>query len=154
MNSRRRLLARAGLTAGFAMLAGGGLLPRAAFATRPDKAFSAKEVDAALPEIGGDGASASEEINLQGPPGGLAENGAVVPIKVDTKLENVESISIFAKSNFNPLVAVYEFGEGAVPYVDTRIKMAESGDVVAVVKAGGKLYSTSKSVKVVAGGCG
>ncbi|MCB1874458.1 MAG: thiosulfate oxidation carrier protein SoxY, partial [Chromatiales bacterium] len=36
----------------------------------------------------------------------------------------------------------------------TRIKMGKTGDVVAVVKSGGKLYSARKSVKVTIGGCG
>lgn len=153
MNTRRRLLARAGLTAGLSVMAvGAGIIPRIAFAARPDKAFAAKELDAALTELGGSAQTDAGEITLQAPE--LAENGAVVPIKVGTSIKNVESISVFAKSNFNPLVAVYELGEGAEPYIETRIKMAESGDVVAVVKADGKLYSSSKAVKVVAGGCG
>jgi sulfur-oxidizing protein SoxY len=32
--------------------------------------------------------------------------------------------------------------------------MGKTSDVIAVVKAGGKLYSTSKNVKVTIGGCG
>jgi sulfur-oxidizing protein SoxY len=38
--------------------------------------------------------------------------------------------------------------------VSTRIKMAKTADVVAVVKSGDKLYSAAKSVKVTIGGCG
>ena len=53
-----------------------------------------------------------------------------------------------------PLVASYDLGPGAVPFVSTRIKMGKTGDVVAVVKAGGKLYSNRKGVKVTIGGCG
>jgi sulfur-oxidizing protein SoxY len=32
--------------------------------------------------------------------------------------------------------------------------MGKTSDVTAVIKAGGKLYSTSKNVKVTIGGCG
>ena len=40
------------------------------------------------------------------------------------------------------------------PYVSTRIKMAKTGDIIAVVKADGKLHSATKEVKVTIGGCG
>jgi sulfur-oxidizing protein SoxY len=32
--------------------------------------------------------------------------------------------------------------------------MAKTGDVIAIVKANGKLYSATKEVKVTIGGCG
>jgi sulfur-oxidizing protein SoxY len=35
-----------------------------------------------------------------------------------------------------------------------RIKMGATGDVIAVVKAGGKMLSAKKEVKVTVGGCG
>ena len=47
-----------------------------------------------------------------------------------------------------------ETGPGALPDVSTRIKMGKTSDVIAVVKAGGKLHSARKSVKVTIGGCG
>ena len=56
--------------------------------------------------------------------------------------------------NNSPLVATFNLGEGAVADVSTRIKMGKTGDVVAVVKSGGKLFANRKSVKVTIGGCG
>ncbi len=38
--------------------------------------------------------------------------------------------------------------------MSTRIKMGKTSEVHAVVKAGGKLYSATKEVKVTIGGCG
>jgi sulfur-oxidizing protein SoxY len=38
--------------------------------------------------------------------------------------------------------------------ISTRIKMGQTGNVIAVVKANGKLYSARKEVKVTIGGCG
>ena len=35
-----------------------------------------------------------------------------------------------------------------------RIKMGKTSDVIAVVKANGKLYEARKAVKVTIGGCG
>jgi sulfur-oxidizing protein SoxY len=154
VNVKRRLLVRAGMSASLLALAGsaGLLIPRRAHAAWPKAAFDATTVEAALKEVVGAGAPTAGDIFLQVPE--LAENGAVVPVTVSTQMAKVESISVIAARNFNPLICSFEFGEGAEPYVETRIKMAESADVVAVVKADGKLYSVSKPVKVVIGGCG
>ncbi|MEW8186961.1 MAG: thiosulfate oxidation carrier protein SoxY, partial [Candidatus Thiodiazotropha endolucinida] len=84
----------------------------------------------------------------------IAENGAVVPITVETGMEGVESISIIASNNPVPLVANFVMGTGATGFVSTRIKMGKTGDVLGVVKAGGKLHSAKKEVKVTIGGCG
>ncbi len=74
---------------------------------------------------------ASDKVVLKAP--GIAENGAVVPISINAEqLENVESISIFSEKNPTPLVARFKLKPGCVPEVSTRIKMGESGDVIAV----------------------
>ena len=79
---------------------------------------------------------------------------AVVPITVETNMPGVERIAIVAAGNPFPLTSAYDLGPTALPYVSTRIRMAKTSDVIAVVKAGGKLYSARKSVKVTIGGCG
>jgi sulfur-oxidizing protein SoxY len=66
----------------------------------------------------------------------------------------VTSISIFVAENPNALAASYKIPAGTLPSVANRLKMAKTTDVIAVVEAGGKLYSTSKEVKVTVGGCG
>ena len=45
-------------------------------------------------------------------------------------------------------------GAAAIPDISTRIKMGKTSSVIAIVKSGGKLYSTGKEVKVTIGGCG
>ena len=52
------------------------------------------------------------------------------------------------------LGAQFVLGEGGVAEVSTRIKMAKTSDVIAVVKTDAGLFSTSKEVKVTIGGCG
>jgi sulfur-oxidizing protein SoxY len=142
----------AGGTLGVAVSAG-LLTPTAVLAAWPDKAFKAKQVSEALNALVGMGEAAeSGEIKVKAPD--IAENGAVVPITVTTSLKDVESISILAPNNPSPLIASFNMGTGAHGYASTRIKMGKSGDVVAVVKAGGKLYSAKKEVKVTIGGCG
>jgi sulfur-oxidizing protein SoxY len=148
---RRKFLQ--GSLSGGALVAGAARLPRLAFAEWPKAAFESKDVDSALSSLlGSSDIADSTEIQIKAPD--IAENGAVVPIQVDTGLASVESITIIADQNPAPLVASFEFGSDAVGYVSTRIKMGKTGNVVAVVKAGGKLYRAKKEVKVTIGGCG
>ena len=152
---KRRLFLKGSLTASTVGVAvGAGLLtPHTVMAAWSEAAFTAKEVPAALNALlGSDTTEHSDEIVIKAPE--IAENGAVVPIAVSTGMEGVESIALIADKNPVPLVASYDLGAGAIPFVSTRIKMGKTGDVVAVVKAGGKLYSNRKGVKVTIGGCG
>jgi len=77
-----------------------------------------------------------------------------VPISIETSIDGVESISIIAEKNATPLTSSFVLGKGTESYIATRIKLGKTGSVIAVVKAGGKLYSTGKEVKVTIGGCG
>ena len=56
--------------------------------------------------------------------------------------------------NRTTIAAAYELLEGADPEVSMRIKMGQTSDVVALVKADGKFYLARKEVKVTLGGCG
>jgi sulfur-oxidizing protein SoxY len=78
----------------------------------------------------------------------------VVPVSVTADMGTVESISILAEKNASPLTASFKLASNAEPFVSTRIKMGKTSNVIAVVKADGKLYSTQKEVKVTIGGCG
>ncbi len=94
----------------------------------------------------------SKDITLTGPD--IAENGAVVPISVATTIPKVEQIVILVEKNPNTVAAAFAIPEGTDPSVTTRVKLGQSTDVYAVVKADGKLYFTKKEVKVTLGGCG
>lgn len=154
MSMKRRTFLKgtlAGSTVGVAVSAG-LLSPQAVLAAYPKDAFKNKEVSGALNELLGSADTAtSGDITVKAPD--IAENGAVVPITVETSLP-AESISIVAKENPSPLVASFDMTGAASGYVSTRIKMGKTSDVMAVVKSGGKLYSGSKEVKVTIGGCG
>jgi len=155
MNNQRRILLKGSLSAGVLGVAvGAGLLtPGRVLAAWPEKAFNAKGVPEMLQELLGAGTTEeSGDIKIKAPD--IAENGAVVPVTISTSIAGAESIALFAVNNPAPLVASYDLGEGAEGFVSTRIKMGKSGDVVAVVKSGGKLYSAKKGVKVTIGGCG
>lgn len=154
-NMKRRTLLKGTLAASaVGMAIGTGLLtPRAVLAAWPKDAFEAKTVDTALNGLFGSAAlEGSDKIKIKVPD--IAENGAVVPVSVEVEMDGVESISIIAEKNVSPLTSSYTLGAGTDPFVATRIKLGKTSSVIAVVKAGGKLYSTGKEVKVTIGGCG
>ena len=154
-NLKRRIILKSSLAGGAlgAAVSAGLLAPRTVLAAWPKDAFAAKKIPEALKALtGSDTTTPSEEIKIKAPD--IAENGAVVPITVSTDMDGVDSIALVAAANPVPLVANFNLGEGALGFVSTRIKMGKTGDVVGVVKAGGKLYSARKPVKVTIGGCG
>ena len=131
-----------------------GLAP--AFAAANDKypadAFKAKSDADAIKSLYGKAAEPSDKVKLDAPE--IAENGAVVPISVSTTLADVTSISFVVPENPNALAAYYKIPPGTMPNVANRLKMAKTSNVIAIVEAGGKLYSATKEVKVTIGGCG
>lgn len=154
-NLKRRVFLKGSVAAGTLGVAvsAGLLMPGTVMAAWPKAAFSSKNMEGALDSImGSNAAAASDAIQIKAPD--IAENGAVVPITISTTLEGVESIALLALANATPLASSMTLGEGAEGFLSTRIKMGKTGDVVAVLKAGGKLYRASKGVKVTIGGCG
>ncbi len=129
------------------------LLPQRAIGAYDQAAFEAKSVDAVLSAVfGTTDHSASDAIKLKAPD--IAENGAVVPVTVSSSMANVDMIAIMVPANNVPLTSTYMMSSNSEPFVSTRLKMAKTSDVIAVLKADGKLYSASKEVKVTIGGCG
>jgi sulfur-oxidizing protein SoxY len=131
-----------------------GLAPAFAAANDkyPEDAFKQKGDADAIKALYGKTAEPSDKVKLDAPE--IAENGAVVPISVSSTLADVTSISILVAENPNALAASYKIPAGTLPSVANRLKMAKTTNVIAIVEAGGKLYSTSKEVKVTVGGCG
>lgn len=116
------------------------------------EAFATKGLIDVLKAVGGSAAINSKDIDIVAPD--IAENGAAVPITVTSKIAGAESITLLVEKNNFPLVATFALSSGAEGYVMTRIKMAQTSAVKVLVKAGGKVYTSSKEVKVTIGGCG
>ena len=155
MNLTRRSVLKAGGGASlFAVLATAGMLrPDAALAADwNQKAFDAKNLKDAFEALGAGGRVDSADIVMTAPE--IAENGAVVPIGVSSKLPGTESIAILIAKNPNPLAAGFDIPAGTEPGVMTRVKLAETSDVHVLVKAQGKYYVIKKEIKVTIGGCG
>jgi sulfur-oxidizing protein SoxY len=146
--ARRNALKLAG-----ALVAAVLLKPWAALAAAWNKdAFAAKSAADALKTIGAAGAVQSGDIVIDAPQ--IAENGAVVPIEITSKIAGTSSIAVLIEKNPYPLVAKFDFAEGALPFVKVNAKMAETSDVRVVATAGGKNYVATKEIKVTIGGCG
>jgi len=119
----------------------------------PSKSFEAKEVDLAIEQITtGTQAQESDAITIKVPE--IAENGAVVPVTVSTDLPNVTKISILVENNPNPLTSVFEMNELTAPFVSTRVKMAATSNVTAIVTTKDNIYFAKRNIKVTIGGCG
>ena len=84
----------------------------------------------------------------------IAENGAVVPLAIVSAIPGTESIAILVEKNPNVLAAMFTLPEGTLPEIQARVKMAETCNVYALVRAGGRNFYTAKEIKVTLGGCG
>lgn len=149
MDQRRRTVLKSATLGMFAAL--GLISETAALAAEGRVGFDAKSFADALKAIGGPGTE-STDITLTAPE--IAENGAVVPLSVSSAVPNTQAIYVFVEKNPNPLSAAFTIPDGTEPSVVTRVKMGESSRVYAVVKADGKIYTTSRDTKVTLGGCG
>jgi sulfur-oxidizing protein SoxY len=152
MNLRRRsFLAVAGGTS--ALAAAGLLKPAAAEAAAWNKqGFEAKAYNDAVKGLGATAMIDSKDIAITAPD--IAENGAVVPVAITSRIPNTQSISIVAEKNPFPLAATFDMTNGAEPYASVRLKLGQTSNVRAIVKADGKFYTAAKEVKVTVGGCG
>ena len=147
MNRRTWLKSAAILTGAFA------LLPLRALAALWNKpAFEATESETALAALNANQPQPSAQITIVAPD--FAENGAIVQIEVESLIPGTEAIAVLGEKNPTPLIANFMFSNGAQPRLITRIKLAETGMLKVVVKAGNKYYEASKEVKVSLGGCG
>src|SRR5256885_202521 len=106
MNDRRRSFLA--IAVGTGTLAATGLLnARAANAATWNKqGFEAKALNDAIKNLGAANLIDSKDIAITAPD--IAENGAVVPVAVTSKIPNTQIISILAEKNPFPLAASFD----------------------------------------------
>ena len=146
MDTRRRQVLKdgGGITL-FALLAAAGwLTPEDAAAADAwnKNAFETKSMDETMKALGGGTPAQSKDITF------------FVPIGITSAVPKTESIAIMVEKNPNMLAAVFDIPAGTEPTLSTRIKMGQTSNVYALVKADGKYYVASKEIKVTLGGCG
>ena len=151
--SRRQSLRAASGLGVYAALVAVGLLPAGrASAQQFASAFQTKSIADTLKALGAGTPSDSKDVVINSPD--IAENGAVVPVGVRSNLPKTEMIALLVEKNPNQLAASFMIPAGTDPSVGTRVKMGQTSNVFALVKADGKYFVATKEVKVTLGGCG
>lgn len=152
MNTLRRTFLQ-GSGALSLVLAAGLAQPVRALAAEWNKAgFDSKGTPETLRAIGAGAMIESNAITIKAPE--LAESGMSVPVEVSSQIAGTQSIAVMVERNAQPLAAQFNFESGMAAYVSTRLKLGETSNVRVVVKAGDKVYTAVKQVKVTIGGCG
>ena len=161
---RRTVLGTAGKFAGVAAAAsifGAGLaLPFGANAAAP-KLEPEEKVEQTLKRMFGDrkiqdGASMMKlDTQL------IAENGSVVPVKVDINVEptpqkHVKTVYFIADKNRRPLSAKFNVSPAmGKPMIEANVRLGESTDFRAIAEMNdGSLFEVKQAIKVTVGGCG
>ena len=156
MTETRRAILKTGVGAALLPLlaAAGWLAPGAARAADWNKnAFDTHTLGDTMKALSGSEPTTSADIIFFQTPD-IAENGAVVPVGVSSNIPKTESIAILIDKNPNMLAAVFDIPPGTDPAISTRVKMAQTSNIIALVKADGRYYMATKDVKVTLGGCG
>ncbi len=151
MQTRREMLARSAQVA--SLLAAAGLLPQAAHAAWTQAAFEAKTMADAAKAMGGGAPVESKDVTITGPD--IAENGAVVPVGCATALPGVKRLLLLVEKNPSVLAAMFDVSDAVDANFNTRVKMGQSSNVMAVAMMGdGRVLFAQKEIKVTLGGCG
>jgi sulfur-oxidizing protein SoxY len=151
MDRSRRLALKTGGRAGvLAWLVAAGVLPVSAATAA--SVFSIHGVDAVMEALGAAGARASDAIEIVAAE--IVENGAMVSVEVISRLPGTRQMALLVDQNPTTLAAVFALPEGTLPRLQTRIKMAQTSHVIAVVEADGGFALARREIKIVQGGCG
>ena len=121
MNSKRKTFIKtAGGAASVVIAVAAGLIkPTEVLAVEWNKsAFEAKGVPDALKIIGAASAVDSKDIQIKAPD--IAENDAVVPLEVTSKIAGTSAILLLVEKTANPLTANFDLANGADAYVSAR----------------------------------
>lgn len=116
-------------------------------------AFSAKGEAAVLAALGWTG-PLHEDVRVEFEVAEINDSGAVVPVRVRSRVPDTRSIALLALDNPNTLAACFEIGPALVPAVATRIKIATTTTVLALVRTEEGVHAARRLVKVTQGGCG
>ncbi len=133
----------------------GLITPHSALAAWPKKAFEATTISTALKTLlGGDETTTRRYATEVKTRPHMDDGGTQVTVTVTTTIPEIDSITLLATSNQTPLVACFKFGGRTIGSLATRIKMKGKGEVIAILKAGDRLFSEQAEVDFSGCGCG
>ncbi len=158
INEQRRQVVKGAISAStLALVAATGLLvPQRLLAHWPKDAFNAESVEDALLALVGEAEVADDSaVSFKvGTPPSYAVNGASVPIQIESGLDNIERVAVLVEKNPFPLAMSFDLTPAVKLPFKSMIKIREDSLVIAVIRADGKLYKTTRFVEVDIGGCG
>ncbi len=133
----------------------GLLKPTQVLANWPKSAFKSTSVTDALNALYGSDKTTSQQrlITLRARPH-LGDGGTQVTVRVSTMIPGVDSITILAPNNQQPLAATFKFKNKDAASLHTRITMEDKGEIIAILKSGDRLYSETTEVDFAGCGCG
>ncbi|MCP4392483.1 MAG: hypothetical protein GY802_29600 [Gammaproteobacteria bacterium] len=144
---KRRTLLKAGMQLALT----GAIVPGAAIAEYPTRAFLAKEAPEAIREaFGTTDMGETDKIVIEAPH--IASDANMVPIRIHSGFVNTESISLVVAGNESPFTAVFKLYESQ-NFVSTRIRMANTSELLVIVKADGMLYTSTRPIRVGRNSC-
>ena len=114
-------------------------------------AFSAGSPASVYAALGLSAPLESAAIVIQAPD--VAENGAQVPLEVTVNLPRVQRILLIGEGNRFPLLADIRLGERSQPWLEAKVKLAESSRIRVIAEADGRLLTATRDVRVIVGGC-
>ena len=79
---------------------------------------------------------------------------AAVQVSVSSALPRTQAIAIVIENNPGPLAAHFDVPAGTEAAIVTRLKMAQTSNVHAIVKADGAYFVATREIRVTFGGCG
>lgn len=118
------------------------------------QAFEARHTAEVLATLKATAIPVSATLQMEAPQ--KAENGAVVQIALNSPLAagSVRSLRLLADANPTPLIASFELGRQVLPRLVTRIKLAQSGEVISLLQqADGQFEQCRRQVVVLEDGC-
>lgn len=125
----------------------------------PTPAFARNDAADLVKAFTGGKEAAKGKVKLDLPE--IAENGNNVPMTVSvespmTRESYVEKVLIVADGNPRGGIATFHFSpEGGIAEANTRIRLAETQNIIAIAKmSDGSYFTDTKQVKVTIGGCG
>lgn len=112
----------------------------------PKALFSVPTSQDAINQLGAKGAEAGKRILLEVPE--ISDINDRVVVRVMSTLPATEQITILIDKALRPVVAQFNFSPDVEPDVSTIVKLPGTTTVRAIVKAGGKIYSVEKEIKL------
>ena len=153
-DNRRNFIKRSGALGVLAKIGFFGISPsaRAVVSQWQESWFASNDLSETFKKMGVVSPTSNNNIILNTPD--TAENGSYVGVSVKSAIDNTLAIAILVDKNPSVLAGYFEFGNSVIPEIATKIKMAETSNVYALVKSENKFFMNKKNVNVTVGGCG